>query len=143
MTLGPDPQHLAAIHAEAFDSPWDRDSLSSLLASPGVFAVVEPDGFILIRVVADEAEILTLAVRPQARRQGLGQRLLQQAMVQAMALGALQMFLEVAASNAAAIGLYSRAGFEKTGLRRGYYAKSDGSREDALVLSCKFSEYLP
>ena len=61
---------LAALHAEAFDTPWDAASLTALLASPGVFAVEQPDGFILIRVVADEAEILTLAVRPAARRSG-------------------------------------------------------------------------
>ena len=52
-----DSDALAAIHAEAFDAPWDAASLSALLASPGVFAVEEADGFILIRVVADEAEL--------------------------------------------------------------------------------------
>ena len=138
-----DASALAAIHAEAFDQPWDEASLSSLLTSPGVFAVVEGDGFILIRVVADEAEILTVAVRPSARRQGLAKRLLDQGLVQAMALGAQTVFLEVAQSNGPAQALYSQAGFEKAGLRRAYYAKSDGTREDALVLSRKFPEYLP
>ncbi|HAL06313.1 MAG TPA: ribosomal-protein-alanine acetyltransferase, partial [Brevundimonas sp.] len=67
-----DPVLLAAIHAEAFETPWDAAALAELLASPGVFVVAEADGFILIRVVVDEAEILTLAVRPTARRAGLG-----------------------------------------------------------------------
>ena len=134
---------LAAIHAEAFETPWDAASLSALLASPGVFVVAEADGFILIRVVADEAEILTLAVRTPARRGGLGARLVEAAVVRAAALGAERMFLEVAEDNAAARALYARAGFHEAGRRRGYYARADGSREDALVLALNFPRPLP
>ena len=134
---------LAAIHAEAFETPWDAASLSALLASPGVFVVAEADGFILIRVVADEAEILTLAVRPSARRGGLGARLVEAAVVRAAALGADRMFLEVAEDNAAARALYARAGFHEAGRRRGYYARADGSWEDALVLALNFPRPLP
>ena len=134
---------LAALHAEAFDTPWDAASLSALLASPGVFAVEQPDGFILIRVVADEAEILTLAVRPAARRSGLGGRLVEAAVVRAAALGAERMFLEVAEDNVAARALYARAGFHQAGRRRSYYARSDGSREDALILALNFAATLP
>ncbi|MBB4796977.1 ribosomal-protein-alanine N-acetyltransferase [Brevundimonas bullata] len=134
---------LAALHAEAFETPWDAASLAALLASPGVFAVEEADGFILIRVVADEAEILTLAVRPAARRNGLGGRLVETAVVRAAALGAERMFLEVAEDNVAARALYARTGFTEAGRRRGYYARPDGSREDALVLGLNFSRQLP
>lgn len=134
---------LAAIHAEAFETPWDAASLSALLASPGVFAVEEADGFILIRVVADEAEILTLAVRPAARRGGVGGRLVEAAVVRAAALGAERMFLEVAADNVAARALYARMGFAEAGRRRGYYARSDGSHEDALILALNFTATLP
>jgi len=134
---------LAALHAEAFDTPWDAASLTALLASPGVFAVEQPDGFILIRVVADEAEILTLAVRPAARRSGLGGRLVEAAVVRAAALGAERMFLEVAEDNVAARALYARAGFREAGRRRSYYARSDGSREDALILALNFAATLP
>ena len=81
--IRPDPAALAAVHARAFPAPWSRDEFAALLAQPGVLAVVEPDGFILIRVVLDEAEILTLAVRPAARRAGLGGRLVGQAAVAA------------------------------------------------------------
>ena len=104
-----------------------------------MLAVSEPDGFILIRVVADEAEILTLAVRPAARREGLGARLVEAAVVRAAARGAERMFLEVAEDNVAARALYARTGFVEAGRRRGYYARADGSREDALVLSLNFS----
>ena len=134
---------LAALHAEAFDTPWDAASLTALLDSPGVFAVEQPDGFILIRVVADEAEILTLAVRPAARRSGLGGRLVEAAVVRAAALGAERMFLEVAEDNVAARALYARAGFREAGRRRSYYARSDGSREDALILALNFAATLP
>ena len=134
---------LAVLHAEAFDTPWDAASLSALLDSPGVFAVEQPGGFILIRVVADEAEILTLAVRPAARRSGLGGRLVEAAVVRAAALGAERMFLEVAEDNVAARALYARAGFVEAGRRRGYYARSDGSREDALILALNFAATLP
>ena len=134
-----DPARLAAIHAEAFAAAWDQAALSELLASPGVFAVAEEGGFILIRVVVDEAEILTLAVRPSARRAGLGARLVEAAVVRAAALGAERMFLEVAEGNAAARALYARSGFVEMGRRRGYYSHADGRREDALTLVLNFS----
>lgn len=134
-----DPARLAAIHAEAFAAPWDEAALADLLAAPGVFAVAEADGFILIRVVVDEAEILTLAVRPTARRAGLGGRLVEAAVVRAAALGAERMFLEVGEGNAAGRALYARSGFVETGRRRGYYSHADGGREDALTLVLNFS----
>ena len=134
---------LAVLHAEAFDTPWDAASLSALLNSPGVFAVEQPDGFILIRVVADEAEILTLAVRPAARRSGLGGRLVEAAVIRAAAFGAERMVLEVAEDNVAARALYARAGFVEAGRRRGYYARLDGSCEDALILALNFAATLP
>lgn len=135
-----DPGRLAAIHAEAFAAPWDEAALTELLASPGVFAVAEEDGFVLIRVVVDEAEILTLAVRPSARRAGLGVRLVEAAVVRAAALGAERMFLEVAEGNVAARALYARSGFVEMGRRRGYYSHTDGRREDALTLVLNFPE---
>ena len=135
-----DPGRLAAIHAEAFAAPWDEAALTDLLASPGVFAVAEEDGFVLIRVVVDEAEILTLAVRPSARRAGLGVRLVEAAVVRAAALGAERMFLEVAEGNVAARALYARSGFVEMGHRRGYYSHTDGRREDALTLVLNFPE---
>lgn len=138
-----DAEALAAIHAEAFDPPWDADSFRTLLGRPGVFAGVEADGFILIRVVADEAEILTLAVRPAARRRGVAARLTAQATAQARALGATRLFLEVADDNVAARGLYAALGFETAGLRRGYYRRAKGAATDALILALNFNATLP
>ena len=131
----PDPSALAALHAEAFAAPWSAAEFADLLGQSGVFAVVEDDGFILMRVVLDEAEILTLAVRPAARRRGLGGRLVGQGAVAVARAGASCLFLEVAEDNAAARALYDRAGFRSVGRRRAYYAGADGQRIDALVLA--------
>ncbi len=82
-TVGPASSALLAeIHADSFDAPWAADEFEALLASPGTQALVglehgEPLGFILIRTAADEAEIITLATRPQARRRGVAQRLVE------------------------------------------------------------------
>jgi [ribosomal protein S18]-alanine N-acetyltransferase len=129
-----DPAILARLHAQAFATPWSEAEFADLLNQAGVFAVLEPDGFILIRVVLDEAEILTLAVRPEARRAGLGGRLTGQGALAAAAAGAERLFLEVAEDNTAARALYDRAGFRQIGRRKAYYAAPDGARTDALVL---------
>ena len=126
---------LAGLHATAFEAPWDASAMAVLLAQPGVFAVAEDDGFVLCRAVADEAEILTIAVRPEARGRGLGSRLVAAGAQQAEALGAMRLFLEVAEDNHPALALYAGAGFVVSGRRRGYYGRADGSRVDALVMS--------
>lgn len=123
---------LAALHATAFDHPWPAAEITSLLASPGVFALaVEGEGFILCRAIAGEAEILTLAVDPAARRRGTGRALVEAAAGLAGQMDAETLFLEVADDNAAAIALYTRAGFSPVGRRRGYYA----SGADAVVMN--------
>ncbi len=86
---------------------------------------------ILARYAADEAEVLTVAVVPERRQQGLGGRLVAAAAEEARKQGATRLFLEVSTRNPAARGLYQRLGFVQVGRRRGYYA--DGS--DALTLS--------
>lgn len=125
---------LAALHAASFppDSAWGPDAIALMLGLPGAFGLWRPgEGFVLARLAGDEAEILTLAVAPAARRRGLGAALMAGAMVVALTRGAASaMFLEVAEGNAAARALYLALGFAEVGRRRRYYA--DGS--DALVL---------
>lgn len=124
---------LAALHAAAFPEGerWGADAIRLMLEMPGAFGLHLPgQGFVLARVAADEAEILTLAVVPGARRQGHGGALLAAAMAGAAARGAAAMFLEVSERNAAARALYAAAGFAEAGRRRRYYP--DGA--DALVL---------
>ncbi|MFT8885012.1 ribosomal protein S18-alanine N-acetyltransferase [Acetobacter papayae] len=129
---------LACLHAACFPpaEQWDEASMASLLASPGTTALLactqgEPAGFILLRCIADEAEVLTLCILPASRRLGLARRLVEQARQNAAQAGADTLFLEVSTQNEAASRLYEQAGFTRQGLRRHYYA--DGS--DALVLS--------
>ena len=130
-----DSAALAALHAQAFAAPWSAREFADLLSQPGVVSIAETDGFVLIRIVLDEAEILTLAVIPAARRQGLGRRLVEEAAVAATKGGAARLFLEVAEDNAPARALYDRAGFSQIGRRKAYYAAADGSRTDAVVMS--------
>jgi ribosomal-protein-alanine N-acetyltransferase len=134
-----DAEALSTAHARSFESPWSAADIVSLLESPGVFAVAARDGedvcgFILARAVAGEAEILTLAVDPDRRRQGVASALLQAAVGAAQVGGAEVLFLEVAADNAPAIALYAGAGFEPAGRRRGYYVRPGVQPVDAIVL---------
>ena len=140
MTL---PETLAALHATAFAAPWNAAAFADLLGQAGVFAEVEDDGFILIRVVADEAEILTLAVRPEARRRGVGARLAAAGAARAAGLGAGRLLLEVAEDKAAARSLYAATGFNEAGRRRGYYPTAEGGRADALILALNLTARLP
>ncbi|MDO9474928.1 MAG: GNAT family N-acetyltransferase [Caulobacter sp.] len=122
---------LAALHAAAFDKPWSAGEIAALMATPGVFALaIDQQGFILCRSIAGEAEILTLAVDPARRRAGVGRGLVEAAAGLAGQGGAESLFLEVAADNIAALALYSATGFQRVGLRKGYYA----SGADAVVM---------
>jgi [ribosomal protein S18]-alanine N-acetyltransferase len=128
-----DSNVMALIHAAAFPAPdaWSRDVFSLQLALPNVFGLLHPSGgMILMRIAADEAEVLTLAVAPAERRAGIGAALLHEATIRAAALGARAVFLEVSVANIAARQLYFRTGFVQAGRRPHYY--SDNS--DALVL---------
>ena len=125
---------LAALHAQAFDASWSEEAIAGLMHSLGVLAFEAPGGFVMVRVLAEEAEILTLGVAPEARRQGVGRTLVRAAASAAAASGAEALFLEVAADNSAAVALYEGEGFARAGLRRGYYARPGAQPQDALVL---------
>jgi ribosomal-protein-alanine N-acetyltransferase len=125
---------LARLHAESFAESWSAESFAALLEQPATFALIANDGFILVRVAGDESEVLTLAVRPAARRRGIASALLIEAAKLAEERGAKAMFLEVGAANSPAIALYKRHGFAQVGCRKAYYAAPGGEREDALVL---------
>ncbi len=114
---------MALIHAAAFPhDAWDAATLAGFLTQPGVFGLIDSrGGFVLARLAADEAEILTIAVLPEARRQGVGGTLLQALLDEAARRGARAMFLEVSTANLAAGRLYERNGFVQVGLRARYY----------------------
>ena len=130
------PAAMAALHARCFTTPrpWTAAEFAALLAEPPVFATLAETGFALGRVVADEAELLTIAVAPEARRQGEGRALLDGFLRTARARGAETAFLEVAADNAAALALYRWSGFAEAGRRRGYYHSPGNPPVDALVM---------
>jgi ribosomal-protein-alanine N-acetyltransferase len=127
---------LARLHGAAFVTPrpWSEAEIADLLASPLVFVLQEPGGFLMGRVVAGEAELLTVAVDPPFQRRGIGLRLVQAFVAEARRRGADSAFLEVAATNLAAIAVYAHAGFAQTGRRRGYYHDPRGTAVDALVM---------
>jgi ribosomal-protein-alanine N-acetyltransferase len=126
---------LEALHKTSFPVPWSRNAICELLAGPGVFAFFTAEGFVLARAAAGEAEILTLAVAPNARGRGLGRALLSAAADHAAHLGAISIFLEVGADNPAALALYASLGFDRVGQRKAYYAAH--SAGDAWVLKAQ------
>lgn len=131
------PAALSALHARCFTSPrpWGEGEFADILADPLAFLLVEGDaGFLLGRAVAGEAELLTIAVAPEARQRGLGRKLVSRFLYQARLRGAETAFLEVAEDNLAARTLYARCGFVEAGRRRGYYRAPTGQAVDALVL---------
>ncbi len=130
------PAELAALHGRCFvvPRPFTEKEFAELLDSERCFLCAEPGGFALARVIADEAELLTLAVDPVARRQGLGRRLLAEFEETAQERGAARVFLEVSADNAAALALYTGTGYSESGRRRGYYRSPDGRRIDAILM---------
>ena len=129
---------LAEVHARAFDASWAAPDIARLMDIMGGFAFLAEEegvvGFLLARAIGGEAEILTLAVAPWARRQGVGAALVAAAAEAAQAREAEALFLEVAADNAAALALYEQLGFERAGLRKAYYGRGDRPAEDALIL---------
>lgn len=127
-----DAPALEAIHCAAFGTDgWSAQMIADQLRVPQTFGLIDDEGgMALARSVVDEAEILTLAVAPQARRRGIGARLLGILIDQARGRGCRMMFLEVSARNLAAQALYHAHGFAPVGLRRRYY--EDGS--DALIM---------
>lgn len=130
-----DAAAIAAIHAASFKRGWGEDELQQLLGDRNVVAhrVTAGSafaGFILSRLAAGEAEILSIAIAPGWRGRGLARPLLDTHIRRLAGLGARAVFLEVDQHNAPATGLYGDAGFYEVGRRKGYY----DSGTTALVL---------
>ena len=129
-----DAAKMAAVHAAAFDPGWSATELAASARGNGAFALAVDDeamvGFVIARIIAGQAEILTIAVDPSARRRGIGRALVAATAGVAANSGASAVFLEVDVSNASAIALYHGEGFVKVGVRKGYYTHG----ADALVL---------
>lgn len=132
----------AEIHAAGFSRAWNGEEIETLLDQGNVHGFVafasgekgQVAGFVLTRFAADEAEVLTIAVRNRHRNRGVGWRLMLAAIGRMRDCGAERLFLEVDETNAPAIALYKRLGFIKVAERRAYYSHEDGGRSAALVM---------
>jgi [ribosomal protein S18]-alanine N-acetyltransferase len=133
---------LAALHGGAFGRGWTILDFERLLAEANVQADGlflerrrEPDGFVLSRRAADEAEILSIALSAPVRGRGYARSLLTARVQTLSQAGVRTVHLEVEEGNAPALALYHGLGFREAGRRPAYYAKADGSRACALILS--------
>ncbi|WP_082677505.1 GNAT family N-acetyltransferase [Ruegeria profundi] len=131
------PQEMASTHAAAFtrSRPWTAEEFSDLLANRFTYAVGNACCFSVFQVIADEAELLTIATRPNHQRQGLALRCMQDWQARARQLGATRAFLDVATDNEPAIALYKRCGFAPCGRRKGYYMSENGTKIDAIAMA--------
>ena len=131
-----DLETVLAIESASFSRPWTRrhflDEMESAFAIPLVALTPgrQLAGYLCLKIVLDEAEILDVAVDEALRGAGVGRTLVEHALTLCLARGVAQLSLEVRVSNAAAIALYLRLGFRETGRRRRYYENG----EDAMLM---------
>jgi ribosomal-protein-alanine N-acetyltransferase len=131
---------LADLHKACFAKGWGHLEFDSFFDRAGVFAAIAyhedklPVGFVLCWLIEDQCDLLSMGVLPDYRRDGVGQMLLDYALVEARHMGASSMMLEVNINNTAAQTLYEAQGFEKFSVRKGYYTNIDGTKADALCM---------
>ncbi|WP_319743387.1 ribosomal protein S18-alanine N-acetyltransferase [Pigmentiphaga sp.] len=132
-----DLDEVDAIERQIYSFPWTRGNFADSLRSGYDAWVVRDElrllGYCVSMVALDEAHLLNISIAPPAQGHGLGRRLLTWVEQRAVANRARSLLLEVRPSNAVAKGLYERAGYQRIGLRRGYYPAARG-REDAIVM---------
>ncbi|WP_414472534.1 GNAT family N-acetyltransferase [Microvirga sp. M2] len=138
---------MAAIHAASFARPWTTLEFERLMGERGMVGdglflgpapkglASKPSGFVLSRMVLDEAEILTVAVAREVRGKGLSIPLLERHLDELSRRGVRTVHLEVEEGNQPALALYRRFGFKEVGRREAYYQKPDGSRVAALTMA--------
>lgn len=138
-----DLDRAAALHAESFtpfgERIWTRQDLAELMVLPGVAGLLlrvdgQDAGFAVCQVGADEAELLTLAVRPAHRRRGGARQLLVAVIDHVRQKGARALFLDVGVDNPAARRLYESQGFRAVGERRAYYERGQAPPADGIVM---------
>jgi len=126
------------IESRAYDFPWTQGIFRDCLRVGYCCWCYEDDGFIegygVMSVAAGESHILNLTVRPESQRRGIGSKLMKHFLQLARRHDADIVMLEVRPSNASAISLYEKMGFNEIGVRRNYYPAYEG-REDALLLA--------
>lgn len=135
-----DADLVAKLHAQGFYRGWPREDFQSYIAGPDTPLYVACDakrkiaGFAMLRIVADEAELITIAVDKAWRRKGVGRMLVRHLFGELLRTPARKLFLEVADDNPAALALYGRLGFTRLSERQGYYPRPDGTPATAIVM---------
>ena len=135
-----DIKAVSEIENVCFSAPWTAEGLSSELANPQAeFYVLEHEGVLAaymgMHIVLDECYIANVAVLPAHRKKGLGLRLVENALAVAAERNCSFITLEVRVSNAPAISLYEKCGFEKLGERKNFYS---APTENALIMTRYF-----
>lgn len=130
---------LAELHSLCFSAPWTLENFTKILALPTTFGFGDEKGFILCADLIEDIEILTLAVHPKYRRQGMASALLDEVKQLVQQQNKKHIFLEVNATNTPAKQLYLKNGFQQIGYRKNYYHEN-GQTSDALCLSWTHSQ---
>ena len=136
-----DADAVARLHAASFYRGWPRQDIEAYLIDPDTPTLVACDakrriaGFAMLRLLGDDAELMTIAVEPRYRNKGVATALLRACFEDLLMTPAKRMILEVAADNPAAVKVYTRLGFSKLSERKGYYARPDGQPATALVMA--------
>jgi len=129
------PEEAARLTEICFpEGPWRASEIRAFLDLDTTRFFFRDAGFLMAQFVPPEADIQLLAVAPEARCQGVGTSLLCDLIAQAIGEGVTEIFLDVTATNDAAVMLYRRAGFEVVGTRKDYYPGAEGRRVDALLM---------
>lgn len=131
---------VAELEKLCFSDPWSRQSVESELNNPLSLWVVAVEenavvGYVGSQSVLGESDMMNLAVRPDRRRQGIAEALVEFLISELSAKGNYALLLEVRASNAPAIALYQKLGFGQVGLRKNYYRNP---KEDAIIMKRTF-----
>ena len=127
---------IAQLEAQCFSDPWSEKSIASELENPlSLWLVAEENGrvwgYVGSQTVLDESDMMTVAVDPGFRRQGIARTLIETLIAELSKMGSRCLRLEVRVSNENARALYARMGFQQLGLRKNYY---HNPKEDALIL---------
>jgi ribosomal-protein-alanine N-acetyltransferase len=135
-------EEIAVLHARLFDPAWDAASITSSIEHPAsasfIAQIRDPRvlaGFVIGRIAADQAEILSIGVAPEWQRRGIGRNMVEGLVRAARRAEVKRLFLEVASDNAAAKALYESLGFAPAGHRKAYYQRPKGESADALILA--------
>ncbi len=135
-----DAQEIEKIEKQSFSDAWSINSIQREINQKRIIIIKDNDsilGYCIFMIASDEGEILRIAVKENMRKRGIGKKLIISAISEMKNKGCNSVFLEVRASNSAALQLYKSTGFEEIGVRKGYYADNN---EDALLFKLEIKE---